>query len=608
MKIQRLQVEGFRSFFNQANLDLSEVPPGLYHIRGENQVEPELEGNGAGKSSLMEAVFWALAGKTSRNLKAGAVRSWGGKRCACTIEFEEGQLTRSWNPNSLEWKGIVVDQQTLETELGFSPEVMLSVAYFAQFSPFFLDLAPAERMYLYSTVLDLDLWDLKSEQAKEMSKTAEKAAHELEIEHARLETKHSTLMAMDYKGAIAGWEAAQEEKIERALKQAMGCDEEIETLTEEHNALLKTASEAKKKYEEWQKKIASAKEQTKRAQQTYQQEHAQHCVLVTRVVKTTNDLQLFKEKGIGACEACGQKITEEHSKRHLKHLKQIHEEAFEEAANKKITVSLTLAALKIAEDLELKLNKQPQDIHTINAKVAVVEGKLGSLNKSKLSAQLAVNTLKKEKNPFLEQVKQNQIQASSIKKELSGKSGELTEVRNLQKQFEFWIKGFKDVRLQVMQESLIELNAEANECLHQLGLEDWELEFTVEKETKSGTVKRGFLCEVHSPYTDDPVPWEAWSGGESQRLRLAAQLGVANLLASRMGQRFNLEWWDEPTTNLSPQGIKSLLSVLQERAERYGRIILLADHRVLEYPFDGVLNIIKDEQGSHIENGGIQLA
>ncbi len=69
MKLQRISITGFRSFRTTQVLLLNKMYPGLWLVTGENEVEPELGANGAGKSSLFEAVHWALYGKTSRSLK-----------------------------------------------------------------------------------------------------------------------------------------------------------------------------------------------------------------------------------------------------------------------------------------------------------------------------------------------------------------------------------------------------------------------------------------------------------------------------------------------------------------------------------------------------------
>ena len=83
MKIKRLVIQGFRSFSAAQELVVETLPAGLYLVTGKNIVEPSLEGNGVGKSSLFEALFWVLFDRTSRGLRAGNVKSWNStEKCA----------------------------------------------------------------------------------------------------------------------------------------------------------------------------------------------------------------------------------------------------------------------------------------------------------------------------------------------------------------------------------------------------------------------------------------------------------------------------------------------------------------------------------------------
>jgi DNA repair exonuclease SbcCD ATPase subunit len=162
-----------------------------------------------------------------------------------------------------------------------------------------------------------------------------------------------------------------------------------------------------------------------------------------------------------------------------------------------------------------------------------------------------------------------------------------------------WVKWFKEIRLSRISTALTQLEIEVNSCLSSLGLPDWELRFDVDRETKSGTVQRGFTVTVLSPHNEAPVPWEAWSGGESQRLRCAASMGLANLIRAQTGATLNLEVWDEPTQWMSGQGVADLLDALATRAKEEKRQIWVVDHRTLGYAgFDGKAGVVKGTRGS----------
>ena len=169
--------------------------------------------------------------------------------------------------------------------------------------------------------------------------------------------------------------------------------------------------------------------------------------------------------------------------------------------------------------------------------------------------------------------------------------------------YAYWVRGYKDIRLSQIEEVLAQLEVEVNSCISLLGLRGWEVYFDLDRETKSGTVQRGFSVTVQSPHNDRPVPWEAWSGGESQRLRVATNMGLANLIRSRTDTGFALEVWDEPTNWMSPQGVTDLLNTLADRAVSEQRQIWVVDHRTLGFPrFKGSAGVIKTAAGQSIFN------
>lgn len=99
----------------------------------------------------------------------------------------------------------------------------------------------------------------------------------------------------------------------------------------------------------------------------------------------------------------------------------------------------------------------------------------------------------------------------------------------------------------------------------------------------------------------EPVNWNAWSGGESQRLRLAGSLGIADLITSRCPYVPTFEVFDEPSSYLSEAGITSLLDILADRARLMNKQIFLIDHRRLDSTkFDGVISVVKTHDGVEV--------
>ena len=65
LKFLRVDASGFQSL-ERAKVDLCNR--GVVLVRGENQWEENSKSNGSGKSSIFEAILWALYGKTSSGI------------------------------------------------------------------------------------------------------------------------------------------------------------------------------------------------------------------------------------------------------------------------------------------------------------------------------------------------------------------------------------------------------------------------------------------------------------------------------------------------------------------------------------------------------------
>ena len=153
-------------------------------------------------------------------------------------------------------------------------------------------------------------------------------------------------------------------------------------------------------------------------------------------------------------------------------------------------------------------------------------------------------------------------------------------------------------------EALDELEVEVNNNLQNLGMNNWKVKLSIDSETKAGNLKRGFSMYVKSPVNEELVPFDCWSGGEGQRIRIATTLGLSDFIESRRGTNWNILVLDEPTQFLSEQGISDLLKMLRDKAKDKDISIFLIDHRDLNTYglFSGKLEVVKTDKGSVIWN------
>ena len=176
MRIKTLSIKGFRSFSDWCSVDFSALDNGLYLVTGENHIEEELGANGVGKSSLFEALTFALFGKTSTNLRAGDIINKNiPSQCeaflAIEVNNESHNIIRTLHPNSLTVDGTVYSQERLEKLINLNFESFCYSVLISQFGQKFIDFDRSEKLEVFTFVLDsfLSKWDTFSDRAKKLS-------------------------------------------------------------------------------------------------------------------------------------------------------------------------------------------------------------------------------------------------------------------------------------------------------------------------------------------------------------------------------------------------------------------------------------------------------
>lgn len=88
--IKKVEIQNFRSIKDKVKLN---VKPGLYTIEGINCDEPNSK-NGAGKSSIISAIYWCLTGTTLTNevLADEVINEISGKDCLVTLTSSQTKI------------------------------------------------------------------------------------------------------------------------------------------------------------------------------------------------------------------------------------------------------------------------------------------------------------------------------------------------------------------------------------------------------------------------------------------------------------------------------------------------------------------------------------
>lgn len=580
--LRSMVIEHFKSFVTRTTIDFS-VRPGLKFLGGANQLEPRLGANGAGKSSLWDALCFCLYGTAARAGRASQLVSHGKKAIYVGVELliDDAALLieRTSSPNKIRLNGQPVEQLDIDRAVGLSRARFLQAVLFGQAVPLFLDLSVPDRGLLLDEVLDLSLWMKLAELAGKKCAVAKRDLVQADKAVAYEQGREATLeSATGLQAAHAAWEAERSERIENLL---------IE---------VTTAEDAQKAYATKETVWADALAAFPAPQTQQQVELATLRGQLTAAIAQRNnaiaeaqaDTTFFAHTKV--CPVCAQTITANFAAaQQAKKQKLLHElQRVQTAANEQLT---DLAAqLTVLQTKARQAEQQRADIM-----LELRDAQHQRIEREHAIARLAQQLEREaaQENPYAAALARLTETRATIKLARRQAEGQQRKARTEVIRYDYWTTGFKRVRLFLIKRVLAHLELEVANAANALGLPGWKIKFTTELETASGTIKPGVHVQVSSPVAEGA--WELWSGGEAQRLRIAVAVGLATLIQRMAGISFKFEIWDEPSAWLSAEGIEDLLDCLRRRAELHGKALWLCDHRALTY--GGFAEIWQVEKG-----------
>lgn len=602
--LHSVRMQHFKSFIDH-EVKLSHTP-GFKFMSGANKAEPALGANGAGKSTLWDAIFWCLFGVSAKGLRASELVTWGEKKTRVVVHISiDGigeVICRESNPERI-YLGDAesdvpadsvqrVEQKDIDRILGLTLTRFRHSVIFGQGNKLFPDLAVPERADLLEDVLNLGLW---ARLADRSSRYAAKLAGDIvgvDLQIAKAEGALETLDNSDIERLMAAereWEHNQSTtRAEYSEKLKVLCDKftKVETQKGIIELSLKDAIEARKDAQDDTDKLSARR---------------QKLVIKKNQARVKAD-DLFKHMRFyekhEECPTCEQTIGPKLRK--TKTLTCVEEMAGEEEreawfGNKIAALDKEIAtATTIWRTLDTVVNQ------TVGTK-AVNRERIERLNYEiqTVTQQLAHLDKRNARNPHTEQIDRMKAQRKAATKALTSYNRAKMKSQKAQAVNDYWLKGWKKLRLKRMERTLAFLQLETANATEALGLSGWKVKYVTEVETKSGNPKLGVQIMVTSPKATGT--WEGWSGGEAQRLRVAIAWGLAKMIQGLSGVSYGWEVWDEPSAWLSSEGIEDLLEALSDRALRNECAIYLCDHRALTYSgFSEIWQVTKTHKGSEV--------
>lgn len=569
----------FKAFSGEHSLKLAQRS-GLYHVSGRNLAAPELGANGVGKTTIWDALLWVLWGKTGRDGKPGAaITPWGGGEgnkdfVQVELRFKRGDkehwLVRGRGPNRLELyeddAPHAITQEDIPRLLGMSEEMFRRTMILAQFGTLFLDMKADQQTSMFSEALALDQWLSAAAVAGMSAKEAGEKVRTLEREGAELQSVCAELEA----------------QMKEARLRADAFEEELEKDIADQRAIVAALDKQIAKVRA--KLGVPPKEPTPDAKIARLSEKI--LAESSHLNRETEDATRKLGENGGKCSKCGQPIKNE------KLLDKI--AALQDASRLRVK-----AWHDDIRELQATRNEANLAFQKERDAFRVRERELDDLIRAVERGERSIKELKEAPNTEEQAYERFKTRRQEKRMRRSELTADLAKANLRLSQAEFWVKAFKEIRLSIIDEVLVELEVAAQRHAALLGLVGWRIKFQTERVNTSGQTSYAFTVLLFPPGEDGAIKWESYSGGESQRWQLAVAFGLSEVLLSRAGVDPNIEVLDEPTRGLSSEGIADLLEHLRDRALDLGRAIYLVDHHALDKgAFDGVLMVERNKKGS----------
>jgi DNA repair exonuclease SbcCD ATPase subunit len=579
-------LEGFRSYAEPTIVTLTSTA-GLKFVAGDNRVEPTLESNGAGKSTVFDAICWCLYGTSVKGLRASDLLTRGhrGMQVMLILEIDGAVVAvkRTSPPNRLTIDGEPVEQEEVDRLVGLNRSRFLNSVIFGQAVPLFLDLSMPHRGDLLDDVLGLEVWLLAAGRATDRhgDKAAELTHRQLQIERLQGQLQGLPDIAALQQQEDA-WQADRDSRLGELIQRYEVVEAEIKAIKVPLHTSTVEATEARERYREQQAVVANLESQ----RAGMQSEHA-------RLIR---DIEWLRDND--TCPTCHQKIAAKFSRDQRNQYVQAAETLNNQIAQ---TMRNIVTEAHTADALEEAWQSTLDVTNRIEAQRQVIIAQVDAKRRESDDLQRQAIRVRNEKNPFTDQRQRAVEDSFRLRAAIDQEQGLLDQATVSLNAYNFWRQGFRRVRLFCLDNVLRELAVETKNALSVLGLNGWQMFYTTATETKSGTMRLGVQVAVEPPGADAGII-DILSCGEGQRCRLAASLGLASLVQRWAGVRFNFEVWDEPTNWLSARGVEDLLDALVYRAEAQDKSILLADHRSLAHSgFAEQYLVTKDDRGSSWE-------
>lgn len=597
LKITKIEIQNFRSIQTKVSLD---IKPGLFSIEGINTSENG-SGNGAGKSTIISALYWCLTGNALTNevLADEIINNKVGKNCQVSLYIDSSAgeviITRyrkhSEFGNELHFSIAgqdltchkVVDTQARINQFIKIPFELLhsTILITHDIKSAFSELSPQQRVQTLESIRDYSIWDKVRDTANSDIKAYNKEINELNLKKSNCDGQLTANTTWLNENTVKLTKLVEESNITKLTAIDTELTNKINTLTTEIESLNKQLETEKTNVisvdDEAQKNLDAIVEKANATKLDIQK-------IEFSLTTAKNTLETVEKWFINdKCPTCGkpfsrtdESIAEMNAKK-AEVLKEI-----DSLNNTKLLKEKSLADLR---DEWKVLNKSIQEqkdkakasaavVTQIESQLKNKTSELNGLNIQLLNNKNNINKYESDKAALVANQEKYESEIKKLNTEIETYTKEIQLLDNKKQLSDYFYKllGSKgELRPYLLNKDIQYLNA----CMQKY----------INRFFKNTTVNlqlSGASIEIQIESDGIKKSISGLSGGEKKRLNLSIQFALYDLLESTSQVSFNTLWLDEIESQLDAQGIQQLIEIIEDRAENIENVMWITNNTMVK--------------------------
>lgn len=610
MKLIKVEAKNFLSYkhllFHFAN--------GVWLITGEN---------GAGKSSIFDAVTFALYGKTRGDLDS-VIRT--GKECSIVkLVFESDDniryvivrkrhkqkgsrlaITNLSNTSLAVTNPTIVETQNkIEEIIGLDYNLFISSAYFGQENiTNFMNKTPKERKELFSDMLGLGIYKIAEAQVKDLIKSLE-----VRIVDKRSKIEHINNTIQSFEKDIKEYKYNKEDKT--------NCEMRIQNLSDRVNALSRLANKKQQTYNQYKLvcELSTDKDEnnlliseiTENVKETNHNiskvKHKLSTYVKEQLLKNRDELESRGD----ICSECGAIKSNKQTKKAIKEIQKEIDmvETLElKLSGLKEKYNAYIREFKVCENNNLKfdgrLKEYSVDFNNMNKDKLLEE--IRKIQKEQDNAECMKEGVERELMKMMQSkalVENNKKQAEEYTFKLFDVMKEVNVLTHILEEDKILAKAFSrnGIPSYILENTLPELEKATNNILKTIMKEPFYVKFNIQKKTKTDKIKDTFDLSI---FVDNiERQFNTCSGGEKVRISIAIRLAISKLLSQNTGVKIKFLLIDE-LEYLDVDGLEKFVEIVESIKSQFDTILIISHLTKLKDMMDNFIVIEKGVDGTTI--------